>query len=352
MASLDALSTRGVNGEDRGRATSIGSSRMIKAVRIRWFVLLMLIFVVGIGEEGQGQFHLPWVTPSVLAADKHIEKSWDDCSNEHHLPSIGGTVIVDTNQLVCNDLTAVGSTVVINGTVRGDVVVFGGNAVIAGTVNGNVDIYGGTVTLQSSSHVHGDINLYAGNWMKGDGALLDGAAIYHTRQVGWLLLGSSEYSFPFWPIIGWDMLGLFLTWLLPEHVMFVRTTIATKPRRSLLIGLLSAILSLPVLVVLIALIITIPVAIIVALGLIAAWALGTVAFGWAIGEYIIRQVAPHYNTRPVQVVVGLTVLVLAGSLPYVGYWISIGAGLLGLGAVFLSRFGTRLYSQPKQPLTM
>jgi len=44
--------------------------------------------------------------------------------------------------------------------------------------------------------------------------------------------------------------------------------------------------------------------------------------------------------------------VLAGSLPYIGNWISIGAGLLGLGAVFLSRFGTRLYSQPKQPLTL
>jgi hypothetical protein len=43
---------------------------------------------------------------------------------------------------------------------------------------------------------------------------------------------------------------------------------------------------------------------------------------------------------------------LAGSLPYIGCFISIGAGLLGLGAVFLSRFGTRLYSQPKQPLPL
>jgi len=344
----------GRNGEGRGRATMIGSSRMIKAVRVRWFVLLVFIstFALGISAEGQIPFYLPWVTPGVLAANKHVEKSRDECSNEYHEPSVGGTIIVDTNQLVCNDLTAVGSTVVINGTVRGDVVVFGGNVTIAGIVDGNVDLYGGTVTLQSSSHVHGNINLYAGNWMKGDGAQLDGAVIYHTRQVGWLLLGSSEFSFPFWPILTWVALGLFLTWLLPEHVMFVRTTIAIKPRRSLLIGLLSALLALPVFVVLIALIITIPVAIIVALGLIAAWALGTVAFGWVIGEHVVRLVAPHRSTRPVQVVVGLTVLVLAGSLPYIGCWISIGAGLLGLGAVFLSRFGTRLYSQPKQPLTM
>ena len=328
---------------------------MLKASGIQWFALLMLIpaFVVGIGKEGQGQnqLHLPWVTPRVLAADRHVEVSWDECSNGYHGPFLGGTVVVDTNQLVCNDLTAFGGTVVINGEVRGDVVVFGGNSVIAGTVDGSVDVYGGTVTLQSSSHVHGNINLYAGDWTQGNGAQLDGAVIYHTRHVGWLLLGGGEFSFPFWPILTWVALGLLLTWLLPEHVMFVRATVVNKPQRSLLIGLLSALLTLPVLVVLIALILTIPVAIIVALGLIAAWALGTVAIGWVVGEHVVRLVAPHRNKRPVQVVVGLTVLVLAGSLPYIGFWISIGAGLLGLGAVFLSRFGTRLYSQPKRPLT-
>ena len=52
------------------------------------------------------------------------------------------------------------------------------------------------------------------------------------------------------------------------------------------------------------------------------------------------------------VVVGLAVLALAGSLPFIGWFVSIGAGLLGLGAVFLSRFGTRLFSQPRQPLPL
>jgi len=86
--------------------------------------------------------------------------------------------------------------------------------------------------------------------------------------------------------------------------------------------------------------------------LVAAWTLGTVAVGWLIGEHILSRLAPHQNTRIMQIVVGLTVLILAGSLPYIGWLISLGAGLLGLGAVFLSRFGTRLYSSPKDPLTL
>ncbi len=334
VAALDALSTRSVSGS------------MLKT--IRWFTFLLLIpaFVLGIAEE-QSQF-----IPTVLAADRHIEHGWQECTHEHLGPSFGGTVVVDTNQLVCNDLTTFGGTIAINGEVRGDVVAFGGNVVIAGTVDGNVDLYGGTATLQRGSHVHGDINLYAGYSTRGDGAQLDGVVNNHTRHVGWLFLGSREFRFPVWAILTWVALGLLLTSLLPEHVMFVRTTVVIKPQRSLLIGLLSALLSLPVLVVLMALILTIPLAIIVALGLIAAWALGTVAIGWVVGEHVLRMVAPHRNKRPIQVVVGLTVLVLAGSLPYVGCWISIGAGLLGLGAVLLSRFGTRLYSQPKQPLTL
>jgi len=143
-----------------------------------------------------------------------------------------------------------------------------------------------------------------------------------------------------------------LSSLLPENVLFVRTTVTTKTRRSIIIGLLSIVLAPAVLVVLVALILPIPLALILGLGFMAAWILGTVAISWTIGDYILRAVAPKYNTRLIDVVVGLTVLVLVGSIPYIGWLISIGVGLLGLGAVFLSRFGTRLYSQPKQPLTL
>jgi hypothetical protein len=153
-------------------------------------------------------------------------------------------------------------------------------------------------------------------------------------------------------ILTWILLGILLTSLLPEHVMLVRTTVQNRLRRSLVLGLLSTLLAPAIITVLVALIIALPLALLVAVGVIAAWALGTVAVGWLIGDYIVRRLAPQHNTRSMQVVVGLTVLVLAESLPYIGLFISIGAGLVGLGAVFLSRFGTRLYSPPRKPLSL
>jgi hypothetical protein len=183
------------------------------------------------------------------------------------------------------------------------------------------------------------------------GKQLDGTITDHTYNRSFpSRIG--EFNFPFWSLVVWVFLGIGLITLLPEHVMFVRTTVTTKTRRSIIIGLLSIVLAPAVLVVLVALILPIPLALILALGLVAAWILGTVAVSWIMGERILRAVAPQYNTRLIDVVVGLTVLVLVGSIPYIGWLISIGVGLLGLGAAFLSRFGTRLYSQPKQPLTL
>jgi hypothetical protein len=309
-------------------------------------LLLILVFVT----YGAGQL-VAWVAPSAQAAGSHIDSNGSECTNSGHGPSFGGTIIISPNEVSCGGLTSFGGVVEIKGEIRGKVTAFTSNLMVAGVVNGDITLYAGTITLLNGSQVHGNIHLYGGREFTEKGAQLDGTIIDHTRHV-WLFDGIGEFSFPFWSILTWVVLGIVLIKLLPEHVMFVRTTAVNKMRRSVIVGLLSILLAPAVLVVLIALIIPIPLAIIIVLILIAAWALGTVAVGWTIGDHIMRALAPNHNTRLKQVVVGLVVLALLGSLPYVGWIINIGVGLLGLGAVFLSRFGTRLYSQPKQPLTL
>ncbi len=302
--------------------------------------------------------------PDALAADAQANsnhqgnaysqnsQSEQACTGTHRRPSFRSDVVVDSNEVICSNVTSFGGTVVVRGEVVGDVVVFGGNVLIAGTVHGDITLYGGDVTLQNSATVYGDIHLCGGQRTFDTDSQLHGSVVGCPESMNQLLLSDAGPSFRFWSILTWVALGVLLILLLPEHIMLVRTTAMSRTRRSLALGLLSVLLALPVLAILSALIISIPLAIIVAVGLIAAWALGTVAVGSLVGEYIVRAMAPHQNTRPVQVVVGLTVLVLIESLPYIGFFIAIGAGLLGLGAVFLSRFGTRLYSQPKQPIML
>ncbi len=328
----------------------------MRNVRSRQWILFTLTACVCLVAFfiGRGGGLLVGLTPTVLAAGSSHNTIADKgkCTDGQRGPSFGGAVVVDSHEVECGDLTTFGGTVAINGTVQGDIVSFNSNIVIGGTVNGNIDLYGGNIVLQDGTRINGDIHLYGGHWTKGPNVQLHGSLIDEGSQVNWLYSGIGVFRFSFWPLLIWVALGLLLTSLFPEHVMLVRTTVVSKTRRSALLGLLTVLLAPPVLIVLIALVLSIPLAIIVGLGLIAAWGLGTVSIGWLVGDYVMSRVAPHRNTRLMQIVVGQTVLVLLGSFPYIGWLISVGVGLLGLGAVFLSRFGTRLYSQPKEPLTL
>ena len=320
-----------------------------------WLLLTLGGLVILIAHFlGGGKELLAGMIPTAFAANgAHGDATLtdSDCTEEHHGPSFGAEVVIDYNRVECGNLTTFGGTVAINGEVRGNLVAFNSEIVIAGTVDGNIELYGGSVALQSGSHVHGEIHLYGGHFTQGQSSKLESSVIDRTKNLDWLISANGSFRFSFWSLVLWVAIGVLLTSFFPEHVMLVRTTVVNKTKRSLVIGLLSISLAPPVLIVLVALVLSIPLAIIVGLILIVAWILGTVAVGWLVGDYVVGKLAPQHNTRLVQIVVGMTVLVLAGSLPYIGWLISIGTGVLGLGAVFLSRFGTRLYSQPKQPLT-
>ena len=325
---------------------------MQKGKRFNWLLLVLVVslLILGLKISGIGE-QLAWTLPSAQATDKSVTGNDFTCTRKTQSPSFRENIVIGPADVACGNVTSFGGSVVIQGELHGNVTAFNSNTLITGQVFGNLTLFGGSIALNKTSQIHGHIAVYGSKELNAQSKQLDGV-INGYEQYHPFPGSMGEFSFPFLSLVIWIILGIALSSLLPEHVAFVRTTVTTKTRRSIIIGLLSIILVPAALVVLIALILTIPVAIILALGLLAAWILGTVAISWTIGEYIVLSVAPKYNTRLIDIVVGLTALVLVGSIPYIGWLISIGVGVLGIGAVFLSRFGTRLYSQPKQPLTI
>lgn len=317
----------------------------------QWWVIL-LTCLLSLITFLWGSKPLVGSLPVALAADSVMTNTESRCVNNHQNPSFGSVIVVNQNDVECGSITAFGGTIAINGEVRGNIIAFNSDVVVAGTIDGNVEQYGGKLVLRSGSNVHGNVDLYGAGWAQGTNAGVDGRFADHTSAINWLFPYDGGLGYIFWSLLIWIALGLLLIWLFPEHVMIVRTTAVSRVRRCFMLGLLSILLAPAVLVVLFALVLSIPLAIIVGLGLLAAWALGTAAIGWQLGEYLLNRFAPQHNSRTMQVVVGLGVLVLVESLPYVGWIIIVGSGILGLGSVFLSRFGTRLYSQPRQPLPL
>ncbi len=318
--------------------------------RSRYGMILVGLIPLAALIWGCGKFALG--AASATAASNSINQAGSSCTETYHGPSFGGAIVIGPQEVECGSVVALGGSLAIQGEVRGSVTAFNATVVISGIIDGNLKLYGGSLVLRDGEHVQGNIDLYGTRYAAQTAPVHGGYFSTHTNPLDWLYPFANGWDVTFWSLVIWEALGLLITLLFPEHVLFVRTTLVGQAKRGLLVGLLSVLLAPIVLIVLFALVITIPLAIIVGLGLIAAWALGIVAMGGQLGKYIISKIAPQHNTRYAQVAVGLAVLVLAGALPVIGILITIGAGTIGLGAVFLSRFGTRLYGKPRQLLRL
>lgn len=265
-------------------------------------------------------------------------------------PSFGGAITVEPGNVLCGDVTIVGGAVSIQGLVRGNILAFGSTILLDGGVSGDIRLFGGSIHFGVRSYVSGNINLY-GSRVDGEKEVRKGGTFDdHSKNTG--LFGLGAFNLPIWFLLLMIPLGLLYTRFFPEHIMFVSATVKNQTRRSLLIGLLSALLAPAILLILIALIISIPLALIVLLVLLIAWTAGTIALCWMLGEQVIRAFTTRPSTRYLQVMVGVIMLAVFITLPFIGWIVFLGTGIVGLGAVFLSRFGTRLYRRPEQPLSI
>ena len=200
---------------------------MLKVGRIRLFRLLPLpglwlvaaFILTGMSAVFVGM-------PTALAANQRAAEQ--HCTGTLQHPAIGSPTVVDGSEVICSDITSFGGQVIIRGVVQGDVVSFGGNIVIAGMVNGNVKLYGGNVTLQSGGYVNGDVHLCGGKWIEGSTSQLHGTVIDCQTSMTQLLTQDSGPGLHLLSVLVWVTIGSLLTWLLPEHVMLVRTTVARQ----------------------------------------------------------------------------------------------------------------------------
>jgi hypothetical protein len=138
-----------------------------------------------------------------------------------------------------------------------------------------------------------------------------------------------------------------------------------SPLPSLGIGCLTSLVVPALSVLLVIIIVGIPAALLLLLAWVVAGLFGWIAIGRIVGLRLLEAFKVRDIVPVVGVVVGAILLALLGSVPILGGLITLIVGLLGLGAVVLSRFGTRPYpptaptallpptpSSPSEPTTL
>lgn len=337
-------------------------ARMSKiAVLSSILVLLAAVSVFGSLSEGD-------VMASGEADPDTEETGSEVVIRSEDLVRMGEDILVKENEIVEGDIVSIGGSITMKGTAKGDVVSIGGVLRISGTVKGDAVCIGNGLILDSTAVVKGDAVSVLGSIQRHHDAVVKGESV----SVGF---GSWGSGFP-WSATGGfrsfkglgflAKLGRFIAVLvivllvvtfLPKPTDRLETTATKSFWRCFLTGLLGEVLIVPAIVLLavsIVGIILIPFAIV---AIIVAFFFGLAGFSLLVGNLFFSRFKSH-KVHPVAAsAMGILLIyvlsLLAGLLGLVLISAGIGVGVLGkiaiwvawttgLGAVILTRFGTRL----------
>ena len=292
----------------------------------------------------------------------------------------GGSFVLRRGETQDGNLLVLGGAVTLEegSQVNGDVVLMGGTLAIDGTVNGNVVGIGGVVSLRSHAVVQGDLTTMAATLNREQGSVVSGQVITGFRPpFQFSIPGRVQVPdipnvqvrlTPLWDGVWflfrtflWAALAVLLVMFLPNHTERAAQAVVDQPVLAGAVGLLTAVVA-PLLLIAIAItIILIPVSLIGGAVLAIAWFLGRIALGLEIG----RRMALNFRQDwPLAVAAGIGTFVLTlvidgidMLIPCVGWLLPALVGVLGLGGVLLTRFGSQAYpptagaySAPPPPL--
>jgi len=272
-----------------------------------------------------------------------------------------------------DDIVKVGERLTVDEdeVVKGDVVCIGGSMRIAGTVRGDVVCVGGTMRLDSTAVVKGDAVAVGGSIERHDDATVEGESISIGMPILPGLLGvdvsprichvTRAAASPFPVLFGLFLFALVISVLvsafLPNPTMRLETTVRRSFWKAFLVGILGEVLVLPLFLLLVISIIGLALVPLAAVALAAALYFGIAGVSLLMGNMFFsrfKSKLPH--------IVGSTAMgvLLIYALWIIGGMIAYGAGALGglivalgclvvwvawtagLGAVILTRFGSRL----------
>ena len=303
----------------------------------------------------------------------------------------GSNFTVESGDTFDGDLVVFGGNVTIEegAVLNGDLVVIGGTIRSNGEMQGDIVVMGGQVSLEDAALVAGDVVTIGGQLDRAEGARIEGEVVNNAAPDILFPRGRIPPDTPGVPdvpviprpevVVNYNpfgefvrvlgsavlvaFLGVLATLFFQGHLARVSQAVVTQPLMTTSIGLLTIV----VLIIAALTLILLPLVGLSLIPLAFAWLFGVISIGQEIGERLARALRQEW--QPVITTgVGTFVLVfIVASIQSLNYllpfmacvtWIlPVLVGLLAVGAVVMTRFGTRpiqapaltVYSPPRPP---
>jgi cytoskeletal protein CcmA (bactofilin family) len=262
----------------------------------------------------------------------------------------GGMATLESGSTVTKDVVVMGGTVDAKGTIEGDVVAIGGQVDLAATavVEGDVAAIGATVDQRPGAVVEGRVVTQIEGPMTL--SIAKGIRLPAVRMMGFQ--GIFSVAWFFLKILLWMVLAAVVVLFIPDRTRRAADTVVSQPLSSGGLGLLTALILPPVLVLLSITICLLPVALVALIIAVLIWAFGLIAIGYELGVRLARlakqEWAPAVNAGFGTFVLMLILNTVGSLLPCVGWILPFLVGCIGFGSVVLTRLGAQAYPLPLQ----
>lgn len=285
---------------------------------------------------------------------------------------MGGNFVLEAGETLDGDLLVFGGNVTLeaDSIVQGDLFLLGGNADIDGEVNGDLALLGGNADLGRTAVLNGDVISLGGNLARAEGAQISGDVVSadefsipfqfdfpsfgfgRSRVIGPFEGGGFRFS-PVWDVLWFLFRSLLLAALAILVVMFwpnptsrAAKAVVSQPLLSGGLGLLTFIVAPILLVVLAITIILSPVSLLAAILLVVAGVFGWIAIGLEVGDRMSEAFGWELHPAASAGIGTLAMSLVVGGIgliPCIGWLAGVVVAAIGLGAVLLTRFGSREY---------
>lgn len=263
----------------------------------------------------------------------------------------GGDYTIPANETRHGDVTVYGGSVDVQGTITHDLRVFGGDVTIEGSVAHDVVIFGGSVHLGAQAEVGHDVVVLGGSLDRDPGARVGHDVVqggFSTDLVSGMLpalpplpsLTGLDTTLRIGLSAGLVLLALLLHLLFPRQTAAVREALDERPFATLGLGCLTAVAGLLLAALLAVTVILLPLSLAIGVAMTAGWLLGLAGLIALVGERLTAMLHFRINPIPTLLIGGVLVAVLV-NVPYFGIVFGLLVGSMAVGAVVLTRFGTR-----------
>lgn len=319
-------------------------------INFKLFVLILLAAVLLIPSRALAQDHSNSLPDKYVFGDNFTLESGDTLDEDLYV--FGGNIDIQSGAEVSGDIWLTGGNLTIDGEVGGDVHATGGSVRLGSTavVNGDVEVTGASIDRDPAATVGGEIKrnasgpmeLTPGNW-----------------SLPWVATVANNIFSDVFSVFLWSFLLAALAVVVvifwPKQVALTGTTAIQQPVVAGGLGILTLIAAVIILTLLAITIILSPISIIgfLALGVLALF--GWIALGYEVGHRLMKAFKTEW-ALPVSAGLGTLLLTFIArgidvTFDCIGWTVPFIIGMMGLGAVLITRLGTQPYPPSVVPVT-